>query len=147
MDGDAKISHEAAAMRFVKEKTNIPVPSIIAWGLSRENPLGLGAFIITEFIEGEFLDTVLRQGTGPKESRSLRLDISDGELKTIYRQIANILLEFSAHDFPRIGSLSGDAKSDGVDIDSRPLTLKMNEIKSHEGVCVGGLSPLPPAFL
>ncbi|KAE8399978.1 hypothetical protein BDV37DRAFT_258992 [Aspergillus pseudonomiae] len=52
MNGDEKICHEAATMQFIKDKTNIPVPSIIAWGLSDENPLGLGAFIIMEFIEG-----------------------------------------------------------------------------------------------
>ncbi|KAL4807438.1 hypothetical protein BDV18DRAFT_167968 [Aspergillus unguis] len=135
MDGDAKIRHEAATMEFVKEKTNIPVPSVIAWGLSHENPLGLGAFIIMEFIEGEPLDMILRQGTGPEDSHSLRQDISDEELEIVYRQMANILLELSAHDFSRIGSLSGNADSNSG-VDSRPLTLKMNEIQSHGGVCL-----------
>ncbi|KAL5332576.1 hypothetical protein BJX70DRAFT_383741 [Aspergillus crustosus] len=137
MDGDEKISHEAATMRFVKDKTNIPVPSVIAWGLSHENPLGLGAFIIMEFIEGEPLDKILRQGSGPEDAHSLRVDISDEELEIIYRQVANFLLELSAHDFPQIGSLSGNADfSSGIN--SRPLTLKMNEIESHGGVRVGG---------
>ncbi|KAL2819759.1 kinase-like domain-containing protein [Aspergillus granulosus] len=137
MDDDEKISHEAATMRFVKEKTNIPVPSIIAWGSGDENPLGLGAFIIMEFIEGEPLDMILRQGPGREEAHTLRLDIGDEALETIYRQIANILLELSAHNFPRIGSLSRNTDfSSGIN--SRPLTLKMNEIKSHGGVCVGG---------
>lgn len=137
MDGDEKITHEAATMRFVKEKTNIPVPTVIAWGLSHENPLGLGAFIIMEFIEGEPLDMILRQGTGPEKAHSLRLDISDEELETIYRQIANFLLDLSAHNFPQIGSLSRNADSSSC-INSRPLTLKMNEIQSHGGVRVGG---------
>jgi hypothetical protein len=141
MDGDEKIRHEAATMQFVKEKTNIPVPSVIAWGLGHENPLGLGPFIIMEYIEGEPLDAILRRGTGPEEARTLRLDISDEELETIYRQIANILLELSAHDFPRIGSLSKNTDF-GSGIYSRPLTLKMNEIKSHGGVRVGGAFPL-----
>lgn len=136
MDGDAKTWHEAATMRFVKEKTNIPVPSVIAWGLSHDNPLGLGAFIIMDFMEGEPLNVILRQDTGPDESHSLR----DEELQTIYRQTANILLKLSMHDFPRIGSLSENTNFDGG-ISSRPLTLKMNEIESHGGVCVGGLFP------
>lgn len=142
MDGDEKITHEAATMRFVRENTNIPVPSVIAWGLSHENPLGLGAFIIMEFIEGEPLDVILRQGSGPEEAHSLRLDINDEELETIYRQIANFLLGLSAHDFPQIGSLSGNADFNSG-INSRPLTLKMNEIESHGGVRVGGVLPLP----
>ncbi|KAJ5562714.1 hypothetical protein N7461_001475 [Penicillium sp. DV-2018c] len=143
MDGDEKTTHEVATMRFVKEKTNIPVPSVIAWGLGHENPLGLGAFIIMDFIEGEPLDVILRQGPGREEARSLRLDINDEELETIYRQIANFLLDLSAHDFPQIGSLSGNAILDSG-IDSRPLTLKMNEIESHGGVRVGG--PLSETF-
>ncbi|BDD62831.1 hypothetical protein MAP00_007789 [Monascus purpureus] len=143
MDGDEKITHEAATMRFVRENTNIPVPSVIAWGLSHENPLGLGAFIIMEFIEGEPLDVILRQGSGPEEAHSLRLDINDEELETIYRQIANFLLGLSAHDFPQIGSLSGNADFNSG-INSRPLTLKMNEIESHGGVRVGG--PLSGTF-
>ena len=142
MDSDEKIADEAATTRFVKEMTNIPVPFVIAWGLSHENPLGLGAFIIMEFIEGEPLDMNLRQGTGPEKARSLRLDISDEELETIYRQIASFLLDLSAYNFPQIGSLSGNADfSSGVA--SRPLTLKMNEIESHGGVRVDGVLPLP----
>ncbi|KAJ0414799.1 kinase-like domain-containing protein [Aspergillus carlsbadensis] len=138
MDSDEKIAHEAATMQFVKDKTNIPIPSVIAWGLSHENPLGLGAFIIMEFIEGEPLDKILRQGSsGPEEAHSFWEDISDKQWEIIYRQIANFLLELSAHDFPQIGSLSGNADcSRGVA--SRPLTLKMNEIESHGGVRVGG---------
>jgi hypothetical protein len=145
MDGDKKISHEAATMQFVKDKTNIPVPSVIAWGLSHENPLGLGAFIIMEFIEGEPLDMILRQGSGPEDAHSLRVDISDEELEIIYRQVANFLLELSAHDFPQIGSLSGNADfSSGIN--SRPLTLKMNEIEGHGGVRVGGVLPLQSLY-
>lgn len=127
-------------MQLLKEKTNIPVPSIIAWGVSNDNPLGLGAFIIMEFIEGEPLDMILRQCT-PENTRILRPDISDGELETIYSQIANILLELSALDFSQIGSLS-KVTDVGNHVQSRPLTLKMNEIVCHGGVSVGSVSIL-----
>ena len=106
MNGDEKVSHEVATTQFVNEQTNIPTPSIIAWSLSHESALGLGPFIIMEFIEGEPLNTILQQHQEAGEIRILRPDISDGELAVIYRQIANILLELSVHDFPRIGSLS-----------------------------------------
>ena len=145
MKGDEKVSHEVATMQFVKEQTNIPVPSIIAWGLSHENPLGLGPFIIMEFIEGEPLNTILQQHQEAGEIRILRPDISDGELAVIYRQIANILLELSAHDFPRIGSLSNASDTDDC-VRSRPLTLKMNEIESHGGVCIGSMLILSFVF-
>ena len=76
-----------------------------------------------DFIEGEPLDVILRQGSGPEEAHSLRLDIGDEELETIYRQIANFLLDLSAHDFPQIGSLSGNANLNSG-IDSRPIDVE-----------------------
>ncbi|KAL4920049.1 kinase-like domain-containing protein [Aspergillus aurantiobrunneus] len=136
--GDQKLRHEAATMQFVKEKTNIPIPSIIAWGVSDENPLGLGPFMIMEFIEGQPLDMIFGE-RAPDDAHVLRPGISDDEFRIVYRQIANILLELSAHNFPRIGSLSN--ANDPTDIESRPLTLKMNEIESHGGVYVGDQAP------
>ncbi|KAL5313679.1 hypothetical protein ACEPPN_018100 [Leptodophora sp. 'Broadleaf-Isolate-01'] len=49
----------------------------------------------------------------------------------IYRQMANILLELAAHDFPRIGSSS--RIDHDTCVDSRPLKLKMNETERHGG--------------
>jgi hypothetical protein len=49
----------------------------------------------------------------------------------------NFLLDLSEHDFPQIGSLSGNADFNSS-INSSPLTLKMNEIESHGGIRVGG---------
>lgn len=142
MKGDKKIAREVATMQFVKKETSIPIPSIIAWGLGDQNPLGLGPFIIMEFIEGEPLDTILRQYSPPGETSVLRADIGDTELRVLYRQIANILLDLARHDFPQIGSLSNP--SDTSDhITSPPLTLKMNEIESHGGVDTSGMSVCP----
>jgi hypothetical protein len=55
-----KIVYEAVTMWFVKEKMNISMLSVISWGHSYKNPLGLGAFIIMEFIEGVSYDVILR---------------------------------------------------------------------------------------
>ena len=140
MNGDEKVRHEIATMQYVRRQTAIPVPSVIAWGLSRDNPLELGAFIIMEFIEGERLDGIL-QHPDPESRRTLRSDISKGDLENVYRQLANILLELATLDLPRIGSLSAIPAHD-VCIDSGPLTLKMNEIESHGGVRVGGTAPV-----
>ncbi|KAL3473415.1 hypothetical protein BJX99DRAFT_261345 [Aspergillus californicus] len=126
-------------MQFVKEKTSIPIPSVIAWGLGHQNPLKLGPFIIVELIDGEPLDVVLRQEqTQPGDAPVLRSDISDCELRVVYRQMANILLELSRHDFDRIGALSNTLDGTGL-VQSRPLTLKMNETESLGGVYVGGI--------
>jgi hypothetical protein len=131
VNGDEKVKREVATMRLIRRNTTVPVPSIIAWGLAAENPLELGPFIIADFIEGESLGDLLKD----PESEILRSDLSDNDLDTIYRQIANIMLELSKLNFPRIGSLS--EMSDGsVTIDSRPVTLRAHEIVSHGGVDV-----------
>jgi hypothetical protein len=50
MDGDEKIIREVATMQLIKERTNIPVPTVHAWGQSKDNILGLGPFIVMDFI-------------------------------------------------------------------------------------------------
>jgi len=55
MDGDENVVLEVATMRVIKERTNIPVPKIHAWGQSKDNPLGLGPFIVMDFIRCESL--------------------------------------------------------------------------------------------
>ncbi|KAH8598593.1 hypothetical protein B0O99DRAFT_700175, partial [Bisporella sp. PMI_857] len=100
--------------------------------MSKDNPPGLGAFTIIDFIEGEPLGKILEVLPEPESGQALREDISDRDLDIIYRQIASILLELSEHDFPRIGSLSRIDRN--TCIDSRLLTLKMNEPERYGGV-------------
>jgi hypothetical protein len=150
IDGDEKVRHEVATMQFIKTETKIPVPSVLAWGMSKDNPLGLGAFIIMDFIEGDPLGKILEVLPEPESGQTLREDISDRDLDIIYRQIANILLELSEHDFPRIGSLS--RIDHDTCVDSRPLTLKMNETERHGGVNISSMLTLQtshnlPVFL
>ncbi|OCK73946.1 hypothetical protein K432DRAFT_430305 [Lepidopterella palustris CBS 459.81] len=135
MDGDEKLRREVAVMHLVREKTNIPVPKIYAWGLSNDNSLGLGPFIMMDYIpSGECLGHLWR--VGPNE-RILRSDVSERDLRTVYRQIAGFYLELSKLEFPNVGSLS--IKDDqSVHADLGPLTLKMQEIEAHGGVKVGG---------
>ncbi|KAI0436530.1 hypothetical protein F4803DRAFT_572341 [Xylaria telfairii] len=51
MHADEKVEIEVAAMKLIRQKTNIPIPNIKAWGFAIENPLGIGPFIMMEFIE------------------------------------------------------------------------------------------------
>ena len=132
MNGDEKMRREVITMQFIKTKTTIPVPSVIAWGCTSDNPLGLGPYIIMDFIEGQHLDQILRYQT--EDGYTLKSDVGDRELEIIYRQLANIYLELSAHDFPCIGALSS---STDTGIRGRPMTLKINEIENHGGIRVG----------
>jgi hypothetical protein len=124
-------------MRFLREKTTIPVPKVIAFGVATGDFVGLGPYIIMEFVDGIPLDDVLLD---EKDGR-LR-DVSDSVIRKIYRQIARIYLQLFTHSFPKIGALSmEETEADRVwSVTSGPLTFKMNEIERMGGVRVGGWS-------
>ncbi|KAF5560455.1 kinase [Fusarium phyllophilum] len=131
---DEKVRYEAATMRYVAAHTTIPVPKIYHWGTAEENPLGLGPFMIMEYIEHEttlshaFNDPTL----SPTDSHSLDPNISIEKLQFLYRQMANILLQLSSLSFPRIGSLVED--EDGhISVSGRPLMQNMNSILDLTG--------------
>lgn len=132
-----KAQNEVAVMHFLREKTTIPVPKVIAFGVATGDFVGLGPYIIMEFVDGIPLDDVLLD---EKDGR-LR-DVSDSVIEKIYRQIARIYLQLFTHSFPKIGALSmEETESDRVwPVTSGPLTFKMNEIERMGGVRVGGWS-------
>ena len=135
MDGDAKVVREVATMQLIREKTNIPVPAIHGWGQSKDNSLGLGPFIIMNFIRGESLGKLWQEELEGMDV--LKSDICERDLQTVYRQIAGFLLDLSRLEFPQAGSLS--SKGNDIIANLGPLTLKMQEIEAHGGVKVGGI--------
>jgi len=92
-------------MYYVKSHTTIPVPAIHHWGLSKDNPLGLGAFIIMEFIAGMSLRNILTEETDP-DSKILKSDFPDEKLRILYRQIADFHLQLYQLNFSSISALS-----------------------------------------
>ena len=54
-----KVASEVMALKLLRARTDIPVPEVKAWGPARENELGVGPFIIGEFIHGERLEQIL----------------------------------------------------------------------------------------
>jgi len=135
MDPVRKVLREATVMRFVGEKTTIPVPRVIASGMAEGKFLGLGPFIIMEFARGERLDECLFD-----EEDNLRQHIGDSTWEIIYRQMARIYLQLSAHSFDSIGGLHLDeaGRDPSWSILSRPITLKMNELERLGGVVMKG---------
>ncbi|KAF1916447.1 hypothetical protein BDU57DRAFT_556679 [Ampelomyces quisqualis] len=134
MDGDAKVAREVATMYYVKSHTTIPVPAIHHWGLSKDNPLGLGAFIIMDFIAGMSLRNILTDETDP-DSKILKSDFPDEKLRILYRQTVDFHLQSYQLDFSSIGALA--IGNDGrIAVNAKPLTLKMQEIEAHSGVKV-----------
>lgn len=132
---DEKVEAEVLTLKLIRDKTNIPVPGVKAWGLATENKFGLGPFIMMSVIKG--VESILR--TPDSKARLMREDIGDGVASKIYRQVARFMLQLFKLDFPRIGSLSKSTASRravdfAAEIDSRPFTWR-----AHEALVLGGV--------
>ncbi|KAL3603001.1 hypothetical protein FPOAC2_07318 [Fusarium poae] len=116
-------------MRYVAANTTIPIPKIYHWGTAEENPLGLGPFMIIDYIEHETtLSHVLNDTSlDPTDSHSLDPNISDEKLEFLYRQMASIVLQLSTLSFPKIGSLV-ESDEGHISVAGRPLMQNMNSI-------------------
>ena len=125
---EEKVRNEVAVMTYLKQNTNIPVPSIIHHGMGDASPAGLGPFILMEYVEhASNMTAQLRVPGYERGDRPfLDPDIEEEKLKFLYGQLAEILLELSELSFDKIGSL--EKVADGWDISNRPLTMNMNEL-------------------
>jgi aminoglycoside phosphotransferase (APT) family kinase protein len=136
---DEKVAMEVTALSLIRNRTTIPVPRVQAWGLAASNSLGLGPFIIMDFIDGVSLSDLLQDPNGDRPSRVMREDISDGDIEVMYRQLANFLLQLFKLDFDRIGSLSSPQAEAQSPTPPRPLTFKAHSILQNGGVDVFGM--------
>lgn len=126
---DEKAAMEVETLSRIYMETNVPVPRIHGWGLTAHNPLGLGPFIIMDFVEGVSLESILRETV---DKRLMREDINDSDIEYIYRQFAQILLEIFQLDFDCIGSLPTPITD--FQAPARPLTFKVHDIIQLGGV-------------
>ncbi|KAH9883479.1 hypothetical protein F4778DRAFT_788550 [Xylariomycetidae sp. FL2044] len=99
---EEKTAYDVATMRYIAEKTTIPVAKVDHYGTAAENPLGLGPFIIImDYIDHEttmsevFNDPFINSS----ESHVLDPDVSTEKLELLYRQMANIVLQLSTLTF------------------------------------------------
>lgn len=126
---EEKVRNEVAAIRYIQDHTSIPVPFILHWGTKEESPLGLGPFIIMEYINNEMnLSKALNMPELRIEDRP-RLDpnIDIGKLEMLYGQFADILLQLNKISLPRIGSLEQN-EDFTYEVARRPLSIHMNEL-------------------
>ncbi|KAI1363038.1 phosphotransferase family protein [Xylaria arbuscula] len=125
---DEKTRYEAATMRYIAENTTIPVPKVYHYGTAAENPIGIGPFIIMEYIEHEMtMSEALADPLDPDDYHVLDPNVSEHKLNLLYRQMANILLQLSRLTFPRIGSLV-EHEDGKISVSGRPLTQNMNSL-------------------
>jgi len=134
---DEKVAVEVEMLTLLRERTTIPVPAIHTWGLAADNPLGLGPFMLMEFVEGVCAKDFLRDTT--TDTRLLREDISDGDIEYLFRQFVGFQLQLFELDFDRIGSLP--TPRTGFPAPTRPLTWKAHSILHNGGVDTFGTCP------
>ena len=135
---DEKIAVEVEALCLIRSQTDIPVPAVHKWGCVAANPLGLGPFIMMEFINGVSLEEILREN--PKK-RMIRDDTSDAYMELVYRQMAQTQLKLFRLDFQEIGSLPTPIT--GFKALPRPLTFKVHDIIQFGGVNTFGIASRP----
>ncbi|KAJ5584415.1 phosphotransferase family protein [Penicillium hispanicum] len=126
---EEKVRNEVAAIRYIQDHTSIPVPFILHWGTKEESPLGLGPFIIMEYIDHEMnMNKAMNMPELGIEDRP-RLDpnIETSKLEMLYSQFADLLLQLNKLSLPRIGSLE-QIDDFTYTVSRRPLSIHMNEL-------------------
>jgi hypothetical protein len=140
MIADEKVEVEVAVMKLIRQQTNIPIPDVKAWGLAVDNPLGIGPFIMMEFIEGIGVDMILQN----TDARIMKEDVSEHVLETLFRQTIGFQLQLRELNFPCIGSMTSTSTTTepgfAATIHSRPLTKKAHDFFADGGVDILGLA-------
>ena len=99
-------------------------------GPAASNLLGLGPFIMMDFINGVSLSDLLEDPNAERPTRLMMEDISDSDIEVIYR----FLLQLFKLDFDRIGSLPSPRAEAQSPTPTRPLTFKAHSVLQKGGV-------------
>ncbi|KAK2789596.1 hypothetical protein FQN51_002695 [Onygenales sp. PD_10] len=133
---DEKVINEVRLLKLLKKHTSIPVPHVYEYDLDESNPTTLGAYIITNWMEGTKLEDVL-DAKGLNDRRRMTPH-GKAMLKWIYVQVAKLYLDLWALDFDAIGS-PRLSQTGEIEVVSRPLTLYMNQLLRFYGINERGL--------
>lgn len=138
---EEKVQREVSVMRFIERHTSIRVPHVLHYGMTDKSPAGLGPFIIMEYIEddSDLVDALNTPGLQANDPCILDPNINEDRLRSVYNDMADILLQLARKSFTEIGSITNHEDDDFDDEwlpTHRPLTLNMNKL-----VQLGGVSP------
>lgn len=124
---EENVRNEVAVMRCIQGQTSVPIPFVFHWGTKKENPLELGPFTIMQYIDHDTtMYDALNLPECPRADRgNLDLDISESKLKSLYGELANIILQLSTLFLPQIGSLN-QIDNFTWKVAHRPLSMPMN---------------------
>jgi len=101
MNPRKKVEDEAFVMRFIKEKTGIPIPIYYMHGVASNQFEGLGPLILMDYIPGQRLDELLSSGD------QLKPIVTESQLRKVHEQIAAMYLQLWAHGFTRSEGFCG----------------------------------------
>ena len=97
---DEKVTNEVEVLKFLRQNTTIPVPTVIDWGLTVDCPQQLGPFIIMDYVEGVHLCDLLAKSNEDKTAPLvLDPDVDNEMLANFYQQIAGYMLQLYQFDF------------------------------------------------
>ena len=111
-----RIESEVAMLSYLKEKTSIPVPCVIAWESSAATELGF-VWILLEKIEGVALNELWREMPWDSKVR-------------LVAALAPLLGQLRDHKFDEIGSLYFNGREEPFN----PRYWSENTLPSHEGL-------------
>lgn len=138
---EEKVKREVSTMRFIEQNTNIRVPHVLHYGMTKEVPAELGPFIIMEYIENDadLVDALNISGRSDDDRPILDPNIAGERLRSVYSEMAELVLQLARHSFSEIGCISANEDDDFDNkwtVTDRPLTINMNEL-----VQLGGFPP------
>ncbi|EFQ96664.1 serine/threonine protein kinase [Nannizzia gypsea CBS 118893] len=122
-----KVANEVAVLRYLRKHTSIPVPEVYGSGKTWTGP-----YIVLTYIHGTPLASILKD---PKVEGQpvLNPHISQRGLRRAYQEVAQLLLELSKPEFPRIGALAEEPDGE-FGVSRKPFTFNINELSTSANV-------------
>ncbi|WEW61693.1 hypothetical protein PRK78_007185 [Emydomyces testavorans] len=111
---EEKMRSEIATMKYVAEKTTIPIPHVYGYSITTDNILGL-PFLLIDYIEGNTL-----------YSTNIRA-LERTQRNHLYAQIGDVYIQLYRQQFDRVGALTLDEHGNWIFANNRPLTIDINE--------------------
>nr|KMM68579.1 hypothetical protein CPAG_04905 [Coccidioides posadasii RMSCC 3488] len=139
---EGKVVAEVDTLKLLAEKTEIPVPKVIAYGRASENPTGLGAFIIMTWLEGTRMSDLIGKRVPVGEDMYetiLDPNVDKQLLRKLYDEIAEVILQLWAVNFDRIGTVSWDMDTEEFDTLTPAFTTCINDMMVYGRVLADDL--------
>ncbi|EAS30015.1 uncharacterized protein CIMG_08761 [Coccidioides immitis RS] len=139
---EGKVVAEVDTLKLLAEKTEIPVPKVIAYGRASENPTGLGAFIIMTWVEGTRMSDLIGKRVPVGEDMYetiLDPNVDKQLLRKLYDEIAEVILQLWAVNFDRIGTVSWDMDTEEFDTLTPAFTTCINDMMVYGRVLADDL--------